>query len=179
MMFIKYFYLHQSHVKWRDIITVSQGDRIHHPHHGLGKVQSINSRSFSGEKAERFAEIYFNREGITLMLQENSLDSTIRAPIGPLMAKKLLVHMKNWQAKVSNQSKARANTHQAMLDGDDPQACAEVYKGLRVLEQADALSTSDRRQLKHCAKFLSEELANALGQTEREALDLMTQATRI
>ena len=60
------------------------------------------------------------------MLHENSLDSTIRAPIGPLMAKKLLVHMKNWQAKVSNQSKARANTHQAMLDGDDPQACADV-----------------------------------------------------
>jgi len=113
------------------------------------------------------------------MLNENSLDDTIRAPIGPSLAEKLLDHMKSWTAKVSNQTKARASAHQAMMDGDDPHAYAEVYKGLRMLEQDDALSTTDRRQLKRCAQFLSEELANALDQTQREALELMTQATQV
>ena len=125
------------------------------------------------------AVLAIKREGITLMLRENHLDKTIRAPIGPSLAKSLLDHMKNWKAKVSDQSKTRANAHQAMMDGDDPHAYAEVYKGLRVLEQDEALSTTDRRQLKRCAQYLSEELANALGKTQGKALDLMTQATRV
>ncbi|MGB7451011.1 MAG: CarD family transcriptional regulator [Lysobacterales bacterium] len=179
-MFIKCFFpTLPSQLQRREIITISQGDRIHHPNHGIGKVQSIRRRSFSGENGARFAEIFFEREGITLMLRESSLDNTIRAPIGPSRAKNLLEHMKNWKAKVSDQSKTRANTHQSMMDGNDPHAYAEVYKGLRVLEQDEALSTIDRRQLKRCAQFLSEELANALNQTQGKALDLMTQATRI
>ena len=178
-MFIKRICPYPSHPQRRKNITISQGDRIHHPQHGIGKVQSIRSRSFSGESGTRFAEIFFKREGITLLLRENSLGNTIRAPISPSLAKNLLDHMKNWNAKVSDQSKTRANTHQAMMDGDDPHAYAEVYKGLRVLEQDEALSTTDRRQLKRCAQFLSEELANALNQTQHKALDLMTQATRV
>jgi RNA polymerase-interacting CarD/CdnL/TRCF family regulator len=50
---------------------------------------------------------------------------------------------------------------------------------LREREQEDALSLADRKHLRHCTEFLSEELANALGQTTGEALDKMTQATRI
>lgn len=113
------------------------------------------------------------------MLREDSLDDIIRPPIGPSMAKKLLEHMKNWNAKVSDQWKARANTHQAMMDEGDPHACAKVYKSLRVLEQDDALSTTDRKHLKLCAEYLSEELCNALGQTQGETLDQMAQATRV
>ncbi len=113
------------------------------------------------------------------MLRENSLDDTIRTPIGPSRAEKLLNHMKSCEAKVSNQWKARANAHQALMDGGEPKAYAEVYKSLRELEQEDALSSADRIHLKRCTDFLSEELANALGQTTGEALDQMTQATRI
>jgi len=139
----------------------------------------VRRRSFSGENGTKFAEIFFKRERITLMLRENSLDNTIRAPIGASRAKKILDHMRAWKANVSDQWKARSNTHQAMLDDGDPIACAEVYKGLRVLEQDGALSTTDRKHLKRCKEYLSEELANALGQTQSEALDQMKQATLI
>lgn len=113
------------------------------------------------------------------MLRENSLESTIRPPMGPSLAKKILDHMKNWQAKVSDQWKARANAHQAMMDKGDPHAFSKVYKGLRVLQQEDSLSTTDRKHLKQSAAFLSEELANALGQTQSETLDQMAQATQV
>lgn len=160
-------------------ITLTQGDRIHHPHHGIGKVRSIRRRSFSGKNGARFAEIYFKRERMTLMLREHSLDETIRSPIGPSRAEKLLDHMKSWKTKFSNQWKARANAHQALMDEGDPTAYAKVYKSLREREQKDTLSSADRKHLKRCTEFLSEELANALGQTTDEALHLMTQATRI
>jgi len=113
------------------------------------------------------------------MLRENSLDDTIRTPIGPSRAENLLNHMKSWKPKVSNQWKARANTHQALMDEGDPKAYAEVYKSLREREQEETLSSADREHLKRCTEFLSEELANAMGQTTEEALDQMTQATRI
>ncbi len=113
------------------------------------------------------------------MLSEGSLDNTIRAPIGPSRAKKILDHMKDWTAKVSDQWKSRANTHQAMMDNGDPIACAEVYKSLRVLEQGGTLSATDRKHLKRCKEYLSEELANALDQTQGEALDQMMQATLV
>jgi RNA polymerase-interacting CarD/CdnL/TRCF family regulator len=179
-MFIKsFFHTPVSEFQRRELITISEGDCIHHPHHGIGEVQSIRSRSFSGENDARFAEIFFKRERITLMLRENSLDNIIRAPIGPSRAKKLLDHMQDWTAKVSNEWKARANTHQAMMDDGDPMACAEVYKSLRVLEQDGALSATDRKHLKRCKEYLSEELANALDQTQHETLDQMKQATLI
>ena len=113
------------------------------------------------------------------MLRENSLDDTIRTPIGPSRAEKLLDHMKSWEAKVSNSWKARANAHQILMDEGDPTSYAEVYKGLREREQEESLSSADRKHLKQCTEFLSEELANALDQTPGEALDQMTQATRI
>jgi len=113
------------------------------------------------------------------MVRENSLDDTVRPPIGPSRAEKLLEHMKACKTRVSNQWKSRANKHQAMMDEGDPHAYAEVYKGLRIREQDDALSAADRKHLKACEEFLSEELANALGQSQGEALDQMAQATRV
>jgi RNA polymerase-interacting CarD/CdnL/TRCF family regulator len=65
------------------------------------------------------------------------------------------------------------------MDDGDPMACAEVYKSLRVLEQDGALSATDRKHLKRCKEYLSEELANALDQTQHETLDQMKQATLI
>lgn len=113
------------------------------------------------------------------MVRENSLASTVRAPIGPSKAEELLDHMKDWQGKVSNQWKTRANSHQAMMDKGAPRAYAEVYKNLRVREQGDALSAADRKHLQRCAEFLSEELANALDKPRSDALEKMAKATRI
>jgi RNA polymerase-interacting CarD/CdnL/TRCF family regulator len=178
-MFHKSF-LHTSDlIQRRELITLSQGDCIHHPHHGIGKVQSIRRRSFSGKNGTRFAEIFFKRDSITLMLRENSLDNTIRAPIDASRAEKTLDHLRDWKAQVSTPWKVRAGAHQALLDEGDPITCAEVYKNLRVLEQDGALSATDRKHLKLCTEYLSEELANALGQTKRKTLDQMMQATLI
>jgi RNA polymerase-interacting CarD/CdnL/TRCF family regulator len=87
--------------------------------------------------------------------------------------------MKEWQGKVSNQWKTRANTHQAMMDEGTPRAYAEVYKNLRVREQGDALSAADRKHLQRCTAFLADELANALGKPRAEALEQMAKATQI
>jgi hypothetical protein len=45
--------------------------------------------------------------------------------------------------------------------------------------QEDALNTTDRKHLKLCAEYLSEERANALDKTQCETLYPMKQATLV
>lgn len=153
----------------RRLININQGDTVHHPHHGIGEVQSIRKRSFAGEKETTFAQLYFERDGLTLMLRQKDLDKTVRNPIDANEAKKLLDHLQNWKGKVSGQWKARANANQEAMDRGDPYGYAEVYKGLSILEAEGTLRASDRAHLNQSLEFLAEELANALGKTRDQA----------
>jgi RNA polymerase-interacting CarD/CdnL/TRCF family regulator len=150
---------------WRKLITIIQGDTVHHPHHGIGQVQSIRKRSFSGEEATSFAQVYFKRDGLTLMMRKQDLGKTVRNPINASEAKQLLDHLEKWDGNVSNQWKIRANTNQVAMDRGDPFDYANVYKGLSRLEAEGTLRASDRAHLNQALDFLVEELANALGET--------------
>ena len=96
----------------RRLITINQGDTVHHPHHGIGLVQSISNRSFSGEKETPFAELYFERESLTLMLRTKDLAKTVRTPIGANQARDILDHLESWEGQMSSQWKIRASTNQ-------------------------------------------------------------------
>ena len=152
----------------RRLININQGDTVHHPHHGIGQVESICKRSFSGEKECSFAELYFKRDGLTLMMREKDLDKTVRNPINANEAKELLDHLGQWKGKVSSQWKIRANANQETMDRGDPYGYVEVYKGLSTLEEEGTLRASDRTHLNQSLEFLAEELANALGKTREQ-----------
>jgi RNA polymerase-interacting CarD/CdnL/TRCF family regulator len=152
-----------------NIITVNQGDHIHHPDHGIGKVQSIRERSFSGEEHTKFAKLFFKRENLTWLVRANELPENIRSPLNASEARKLIKHLKTCKSKFSPQWKVRANANQAVIDKGDPFGYAEVCKGLSVMQQEGSLSATDRKHLSRSIEFLSEELANALGKTQDEA----------
>ena len=133
-------------------------------------------RSFAGEKESTFAQLYFERDGLTLMLRQKDLDKTVRNPINASEAKLLLNHLKRWNGKVSGQWKARANANQEAMDRGDPYGYAEVYKGLSTLEAEGTLRASDRAHLNQSLEFLAEELANALGKTREQARNQIAKA---
>ena len=164
--------------KGEKFITINQGDSIHHPQHGIGRVQSIDKRSFGGEEATTFAQLYFKREGLTLMLRKKDLDKTVRNPIGAQEAKELLEHLETCKVSMSKQWKARANANQAAMERGDPFGYVEIYKGLRQLEEEGTLRASDRTHLHQSLDFLTEEVANALGKTPDQARKLITRGGR-
>ena len=129
-------------------------------------MQSIRKRSFSGSRGHRFAKMFFPRDEMTMMIREQDLEVLVRKPIARQVAQKVLAHLSEWQGKVSEQWKTRANKHQAKLDDGDPFALAEVYKALSLRDEDDRLSAADRRHLSQSELQLSEELALALGQSE-------------
>jgi RNA polymerase-interacting CarD/CdnL/TRCF family regulator len=153
----------------RKLITIIQGDTVHHPHHGIGQVQSIRKRSFSGEEETTFAQVYFKRNGLTLMMRKQDLATTVRNPINASEAKQLLDHLEKWEGSMSSQWKVRANANQVAMDRGEPFDYANVYKGLSRLEEEGTLRASDRAHLNQALNFLVEELANALGETPEQA----------
>ena len=106
-----------------------------------------------------------------MLLRETDLDDTVRPPINAAEASKLLEHIDKWKGKVSKQWKARANAHQQAIEKGDPYGYAKVFKGLSKLEQEGNLRSQDRAHLKLSTQLLVEELANALGKSQEEALD--------
>lgn len=157
----------------RSTITVTKGDTIHHQHHGIGTVQSIRKRSFSGPNGSKFATLFFPRNEITLMVRETDLDEMVRRPIEKNTALEIFEHIGTWEEPVSEQWKTRANALQKKLDDGSPFALAEVYKTLCLRQKADNLSAADRRQLSQSESRLVEELAMAFGHAETEVLKRM------
>jgi RNA polymerase-interacting CarD/CdnL/TRCF family regulator len=146
----------------RYVITLSLGDSIHHPHHGIGTVQSIRTRSFSGPDGSKFAKLFFPREGLSMMVRESELADVIRKPIEKSEAEKVLAHISDWNGHTSEVWKTRANAQQKKLDDGDPFSLAEVYKAMVVRKEAGTLSGADRKHLGQSEMCLSEELAAAL-----------------
>ncbi|MBT8052751.1 MAG: hypothetical protein HKN57_01440 [Xanthomonadales bacterium] len=150
-------------------MTISKGEYVHHPIHGIGHVQSIRERSFSGDTGTTYAKVYFKREELTLMLREQDLAETVRKPIDASEAKKLLNHLESWNGKVRAGWKARANANQMALEGGNPFDYAEVYAELRKLEADGSLRAADRQHMNKSLDLLVEELSNALGKTPEQA----------
>ena len=160
-------------------ITITKGDSIHHPHHGIGTVQSIRKRSFSGSTGRKFAKLFFPREEMVMMIGENELHEHIRKPIQKSEAKKVLEHISEWSELESDQWKARANAQQAKLDDGNPIAIAEVYKTLSRRMADDKLSAADRRQLSQAEERLIEELSMAMGQPAGKTCKRMEKAAGV
>lgn len=97
-----------------------------------------------------------------MMVREGDLAGTIRKPIKKSEARKVLLHIGEWQEVVSDQWKVRANAQQAKLDDGDAFGLAEVYKTLSLRLKADCMSAADRRQFSQSKQCLSEQLAVAL-----------------
>lgn len=111
--------------------------------------------------------MFFERDEITLILREEDLAETIRKPIARQQAKKVLEHIEVWEDTTSDQWKARSNTNEAKLNDGDPFALAEVFKSLCLRRESDTLSAADRSHLSQAERFLTEELAVALGKSQK------------
>jgi RNA polymerase-interacting CarD/CdnL/TRCF family regulator len=149
---------------------------IHHPEHGIGRVQKVGKRKFAGSGDDDFAQLYFRRERLTLIVPADALADTVRQPLTARQAGEVLDYIKHWEGRVSKQWKARAAANQDAIERGDPYAYAEVCKGLSQLESEGSLRHTDRAHLNRSFDFLADELAHALDETPDYARMLITEA---
>lgn len=160
----------------RSSINLRTGSHIHHPQHGLGKIESIRKRSFAGQAEDTYMQVFFEREALTVIARADDISREIRKPISANEARKLLDRIKSFNEKVKTQWKARADSHQTALDSGDPLECAKVLKNLIRLESEGKLRQTDRDHLKHALEMLTDELSTALGKRRSHARRLITEA---
>ena len=161
----------------RDSINIKQGTHIHHPQHGVGKVESIRERSFCGQASATYAQLYFEREELTLTVLAKDASETVRTLITAEEAKSLLDRIKGWKGSPKKQWKARADAHRIAIESGDPLEYAKVVKGLSRMQSKDGpLRQQDRAHLKQSMELLTEELARALKKRPRQAERLILDA---
>lgn len=144
---------------------ISRGAAVHHPHHGIGRVQQVGKRRFAGSNGADYAQVYFKRDDLTLIMPLRDVVSAVRRPLDASQAGQLLDYIEHWDGKCSRQWKARAAAHQEAMQRNDPFEYAEVCKGLSQLETEGTLRHTDRTHLNRSIEFLADELAYALNKT--------------
>lgn len=155
---------------------LNRGCAVHHPHHGIGKVQSVRKRNFDGANGTKFAQLYFKREALTLILPMQDAAEAVRSPINSKQARQIIDHIATWEGRASRQWKARAAAHQEAMERGDPFEYAEVFKSLYRLEAAGTLRHTDRAHLNQAMDFLADELSFALDTTADRVRELITEA---
>lgn len=157
-------------------IEIKQGSHLLHPQHGVGKVQSIRKRRFSGAAAATYAQLYFEREALTLIVLAEDLKKTFRNLISANEAKNLLEKIRQWDGHPKKQWKARAEAHQNAIESGDPLECAKVLKGLTRVEAEDKLRIQDRDHLKRSMELLTDELSRALKKRPAQTRKMLDEA---
>lgn len=155
---------------------ISRGNAVHHPHHGIGKVQKVGKRNFEGANGAQYAQLYFQREALTLIIPMQDAAETVRNPITAKQARQIIDHIETWDGRASKQWKARAAAHQEAMDHGDPFEYAEVFKGLCRLEAEGTLRHTDRSHLHRAIDFLADELSFALKKTPDQIREMITAA---
>lgn len=156
--------------------NLSRGSAVHHPSHGIGEIQSVRERNFDGANGTKFAQVYFERESLTLILPVQDAAETVRSPINRKQARQILDHIESWTVNTSKQWKARANAHQLAMDRGDPFEYAEVFKSLHWLESEGSLRNTDRAHLNQAMDFLVDELSFAFNKTRDRVRELILDA---
>jgi len=123
-----------------------------------------------------YAKIYFARDNITFTLLEKDLANTVRALISADEAKELLKQIETWDGTAKSQWKARADAHQAAIEGGDPFKYARVVKELDQIDNEDELRPRDKANLTRALGLLTEEITQSLNKTPAQASKLIQKA---
>ena len=110
------------------------------------------------------------------MLLKEDMSKTVRSLITSSEARKVLQKIEQWDGEPRSQWKARADAHEAAIEGGDPFEYAKVAKELSRMESADELRPRDRRNLHHSLELIEEELTQSLNKTPTQARQLLQAA---
>ena len=153
---------------------MQKGEHVLHPQHGIGKIESIRKLSICGHAPASYAQLYFERDELTMTMLEENLPEAVRRVISPEEANDLLEQLSAWNGKSTRQWKARANAHQNALDSGNPFEYAKVLKSLAQIENEGPLRTSDREHFNRSLYLLTEELACALKKSLSQAFLMLS-----
>lgn len=134
------------------------GDKIVHPQHGAGIIESIEERGLYG-KTTRYYILRLSLGAMTVMIPVDSCAAIgVRPVITPDTADRLLGRMRELKADMTQNWNQRYRENMLKIKSGDLLEVAQVIKGLAVRDSEKGLSTGERKMLRSARQILISEI---------------------
>lgn len=134
------------------------GDKIVHPMHGAGIIDSIVTRKMNGVLREYY-QMRLGTGGMLVMIPtDHTSEIGVRPIICPGEALRVMEAMTEIQVDMSQNWNHRYRENMLRLKSGDLLEVARVVKGLMLRDEARGLSTGERKMLHSAKQILISEL---------------------
>ena len=137
------------------------GDKVVHPMHGAGVIDSIVQRKVAG-KLEDYYLLKLSVGSMTVMIPTgNTQEIGVRPIVSDKEAEDLISAMENIEVDMTQNWNRRYRENMVRLKSGDLLEVARVVKGLRLRENQRGLSNGERKMLHTAKQILISELVLA------------------
>ena len=150
------------------------GDKVVHPMHGAGVVDSIVQKSIDGVVRDYFILKLPNRSMVVMVPTENCEEIGMRPVVDREQADRVLAAIPTIEVKMTSNWNHRYRENMERLKSGDLLEVARVVKGLSVRDLDRGLSTGERKMLHSARQILISEIVlskNLSYEVVEQALD--------
>ena len=139
------------------------GDKIVHPMHGAGVVESIVENKIDGVVREYYVMRLPVRAMVVMIPTHNCAEIGVRPIADAQQAQEILKSLSGIQTEVEQNWNRRYRENMERLKSGDLLEVAKVIKALMVRDRERGLSNGERKMLHSAKEILVSELVLALG----------------
>ena len=159
-------------------MTFAVGDRIVHPLHGAGVIDSIENQRVCGVERSYYV-MHIKMGDMLVKVPTDSSDAVGLRPImKPEEAKKFLDYIGTIKPEMTQNWNRRYRENMSKLRSGNLKDVAEVIKGLTVRDSERGLSTGERKMPHSAKEILLSEIVLSQSYTYDEASTLLEDALR-
>lgn len=134
------------------------GDKVVHPMHGAGIVESVVQKKVNGVMREYYVLKLPVRAMVVMVPTENSEEIGVRPIVEREVAEQVLNSMSSIQVDMTQNWNRRYRENMERLKSGDLLEVARVVKGLMMRDVSRGLSTGERKMLHSAKQILISEI---------------------
>ena len=134
------------------------GDRIAHPMHGAGVIDSIVTRHIDGADKKYYALQLPSADMLVMIPVESSENIGVRPIIEPQEADRIISSIADIEVNMTQHWNKRYRENMLKIKSGDLMEVAEVIKGLMLRDTDRGLSTGERKMLHSAKQILISEI---------------------
>ena len=137
------------------------GDKVVHPMHGAGVIDSIVQRTVAGQVQEYYQLKLSVGNMVVMVPTDNTVGIGMRPVVSGAKAEELMSEMEDIEVDMTQNWNRRYRENMVRLKSGDLLEVARVVKGLRQRESQRGLSNGERKMLHTAKQILISELVLA------------------
>lgn len=139
-------------------MTFRVGDRIAHPMHGAGVIDSIVTKRINGKDRDYYVLKLPTGDMLVMVPVDNCADIGVRPIVGADEAEKIMGAIPGIEVEMTSNWNKRYRENMLRIKSGDLMEVASVVKGLMQRDKERGLSTGERKMLHSAKQILISEI---------------------